>query len=263
MKFNGRVGISLLFVVFAVLAVVMTAGCTGSDNTNGATPTETTTVATATPGIDETPVSTEVPGDAVNSFSGTGNDNYTVIDQSNLILAKVKQSTAAEMGLSISSENVTDYVRSSFSDAVADKLKDGELVEWSYVFSAEEGVDSVLEVETAKENKWSIDLTFPEMINGIPPQHFSGIGNMATPFFNINKGDLVFIIKADNNTVIGVEMVGYDGNPVMSEDNKEVLPLRPKEGAYDGSVKITIKESSNYLLNIICDGEWSVDVDYA
>ena len=53
----------------------------------------------------------------------------------------------------------------------------------------------------------------------------------------------------------------YYGNPVMNKDFE--MPLAFHEGIYDGDVTVNITESNNYLLNIVCDGDWTVSVEQA
>ena len=252
-----------LFTLLALLVAgfALSAGCTGD---SGADKTPAVTAApTAEPTAEETavktPEATPVSGDEKASLSGTGDHKMPVEFTGGVHLLTFTQDKPLKSEIAIQTEKDYIGITSIFNETVAESsMKDGRYY-WTSAFMLEE--DAVADVEVYTESGWTLDFSFPQMINGIVPQTFTGAGNKATPFFQINEGDYNISIKADNNQLIEVHLMDYYGNPVMV-DNAE-MPLAYHEGAYDDVVTVKITEDNNYLLNIVCDGEWTVSVEEA
>ncbi|UUX93321.1 hypothetical protein [Methanoplanus endosymbiosus] len=263
-KLNGRIYL-FTFLVLLIAGFALSAGCTGSsgaDKTPAATaaPTaEETTAATPEETAVKTPQPTPVSGEEKASLSGKGDVNASVELAGGVHLLTFTQDKADKSEIAVRTEK--DYIglTNLYNEKVADKsMKDGKYY-WTQAFMLEE--DAVADVEVYADSEWTLDFSFPQMINGIVPQTFTGAGNKATPFFQINEGDYNISIKADNNQLIEVHLMDYYGNPVMV-DNAE-MPLAYHEGAYDNVVTVKITESCNYLMNVICDGEWTVSIEEA
>lgn len=255
--------ISAALLVILVAAAVISAGCTGN--------TEPTVPATVTPTPDVTPEATsaETPtptAEAIEAsettFDGTGNGNVTItvpLAKGANLLTLTQDTTAAS---TVSVETEKDYisVKNTFNEAVSEEsmkasMKDGAYY-WTQAFMLEEDADATVQVETT--GNWTIDFGFPQQINGIVPQTFTGVADKATPFFQINEGTYDFSIKTENNDVVGVHLMDFYGNDVEVDDRQ--MPLAFHEGSYDDVVTVTINESNNYLLNVVCDGDWTVSV---
>ncbi|MDO9540516.1 MAG: hypothetical protein Q7J09_11030 [Methanocalculus sp.] len=211
----------------------------------------------------------EPPKDGAVSFSGAG-DQLTTMPLSagvHLMTLEVEKPAGYEPTktmVSIMTEKDGISLFGEFTDEVlADAQMDGKY-RWSQAFMLEEDANATVKVSQLAH--WSLTFGFPEMINGIPPQTFSGIGNRATPFFMIPAGDYSCKITAENMTVISVGLMKYDGTMLMDDDS--IAPLAFHElrdadyelsvGDYSTTVPITIKNGDNYLFNIICDGSWEV-----
>lgn len=256
-----------LFTLLALLIAgfALSAGCTGNsgaDTTPAATATPTaeeTTAATPEETAVKTPEPTPVSGEEKATVSGSGDHKAAVELAGGVHLLTFTQDKPDKSEISVQTKK--DYIglTSLFNESVAEKsMKDGRYY-WSQAFMLEE--DAVADVEVYTDSEWTLDFTFPQMINGIVPQTFTGAGNKATPFFQINEGDYKFSIKAENNEMVEVHLMDYYGNPVLA-DNAE-MPLAHHEGTYDDVVTVKISESNNYLINVICDGEWTVSVEEA
>jgi hypothetical protein len=221
-----------------------------AEETAAATPEETAV---------KTPEATPVFGEEKATISGSGDHKAAVELKGGVHLFTLEQNKPENSVVYIETEKDAVSVLNKFNASIADKAsKDGRF-SWSQAFMLEE--DAVASVEVTTLSDWTLDFTFPEMINGIVPQTFTGIGSRATPFFQINKGEYKFSIKADNNEFIAVHLMDYYGNVIL--DNDREMPLAFHYGSYDDSVVVRINESNNYLLNINCDGEWSVSVEEA
>ena len=256
--------------IFALLAILiagfaLSAGCTGNsgaDKTPAATATPTaegTAVATPEETAVKTPEATPVAGEEKATVSGSGDHKAEVELKGGVHLFTLEQNKPEGSVVYITTEKDAVSVPNRFNASVADKaVKDGRY-SWSQAFMLEE--DAVAGVEVTTLSDWTLDFTFPEMINGIVPQTFSGIGSQATPFFQINEGEYKISITADNNEFIAVHLMDYYGNVILDDDRE--MPLAFHYGSYDDAVTVKVSESNNYLLNINCDGEWTVSVEEA
>lgn len=252
-----RKSVSIISAALLVLffgAAIITAGCTDNSAPVNATPTdnvtpEATTNVTAAP----TAVATEAPA---TTFDGTGNGNVTVSLAQGAHLLTFTQDTPAESTVSITTEKDYISVRNAYNATVSGQsMKDGAYY-WSQAFMLEEDADATVQVETT--GNWTLDFGFPQQINGIVPQTFTGAANKATPFFQINEGTYDFSIQAANNDVVEVHLMDFFGNDVEVDDRQ--MPLAFHEGTYDDVVTVAINESNNYLFNVVCDGNWTVSV---
>ena len=254
--------ISAALLVLFVAAAVISAGCTGNTDTTGpvtGTPTPETTPEIP-PEMPPAPSEKETsPSPYAKAVYGPGCQNETVALPGGVHLLTFTQDTPAESTVSITTEKDYISVKNVYNPAVAEQsMKDGKYY-WSQAFMLEEAANATVQVDT--EGEWTLVFSFPQQINGIVPQTFTGAANKATPFFQINGGTYDFSVKAENNDVVGVHLMDYYGNDV-EVDNCQ-MPLAFHEGTYGDVVTVTINESSNYLFNVICDGNWTVSVAVA
>lgn len=251
---------ALVFVL--ILGAVAASGCTGDSNEENKTPASSPLQTQKAEGTeiapDETPERFDDP--KYQTISGTGNKTTQVYLPKGVSLFKLMQDEPVKSQVSITTikdgisiNNI--YNKSAFMNSM---VETGYY--WTYAFSLEDDANASVEVET--EGNWTLSFSFPLMINGIVPQKFTGVANKATPFFQINEGEYSFSIKTENSEFASVTLMDYYGNYVM-EDNRQ-MPLAFYYGdLFNSTVNTTIDESCNYLLNVVCDGDWTVCVEAA
>ncbi len=216
-----------LLLAMALVGLVITAGCVGTPTT--------------TPGT---------------SFSGTGNASIATELPAGVYTLTITQASADMTVVSVDTKEMGITVQGRYTDAAASSAKTADGWVWTYALVTDGKPTLTINATGA----WKADFAFPQQIDGVPPQTFTGIGNAATPFFMINKGNVSFAINTENNTAVEVHLMDYDGNPVMDETNSFEEPLAYHRGTYNDTIIVPITTSGNYLLNVICDGEWSVIV---
>ena len=245
-----------LLLALALAGLLIASGCTGTSDqaqTPAATPAPT---AEETAQATATAASTAPVSAPANTFSGTGNDSIATELPAGVYTVTFTQASADETELALETEETGVYVQGQYSDAVAASAKTTKGWVWSYAMQT----DAKPTLTINATGDWEADFAFPQQINGIPPQTFHGIGNAATPFFMINEGNISFAIDATNNTAVEVHLMSYEGNPVMDATNTFEQPLAYHLGEYHDTVVVPLTVSDNYLLNVICDGDWSVTV---
>lgn len=245
--------ISAALLVLFFAAAIITAGCTDNSAPVNATPT-----VNATPAVtaNVTAAPTEVPTEKPLAVSGNGSLNETVELSSGVHLFTLVQDTPVKSNVSVMTEMDGIYYQNAYNATVsAQSMKDGKYY-WSQAFMLEEAANATVQVETT--GNWTLDFGFPQQINGIVPQTFTGAANKATPFFQINEGTYNFSITAANNEIVGVTLMDFSGNDIQENDRE--MPLAFHEGSYDDVVTVAINESNNYLFNVFCDGNWTVSV---
>ncbi len=215
-----------LLLALALVGLIITAGCIGT----------TTTPAT--------------------SFSGTGNESITTELSAGVYTVTITQASAEMIDLTVETKEMGISVPGRYTDAAASSAKTADGWVWTYALQTDGKPTLTINATGA----WKADFAFPQQIDGIPPQTFTGIGNAATPLFIINKSNVSFAIEATNNTAIEVHLMDYDGNLVIDKTNTFEEPLAYHMGTYNDTVIVPLTTSGNYLLNVICDGEWSVIV---
>ena len=245
-----------ILLALALAGLLIVSGCTGtSDQTQ-------TPAATSLPTAEETPMPMHTPPDTVpvsapaTTFSGTGNDSIATELPAGVYTVTVTQATAKMTQLAVETETTGIYVQGRYNDTVAASAETTKGWVWSYAIQTDE--KPTLTVNATGD--WVADFAFPQQINGIPPQTFHGIGNAATPFFQINQGNISFKIDATNNTAVEVHLMNYEGDPIMDATNVYEEPLSFHRGEYHDTVVVPFTVSDNYLINVICDGDWSVTV---
>ncbi|WP_319379144.1 hypothetical protein [uncultured Methanocorpusculum sp.] len=214
-----------LLLALALVGLVITAGCVGTPTT--------------TPGT---------------SFSGTGNESIATELPAGVYTVTITQANIT--AVSVETKETETFIEGRYTDAAVAAAKTADGWVWTYALLTDANPTLVINAT----GDWKAEFAFPQQIDGVPPQTFTGIGNAATPFFMINEGNVSFAIKATNNTAIGVCLMDYDGNPVMDKTNTFEEPLAYHLGTYNDTLVVPITKSGNYLLNVICDGEWSVVV---
>ncbi|HKM41258.1 MAG TPA: hypothetical protein VJY43_01685 [Methanocorpusculum sp.] len=215
-----------LLLGLALVGLIITAGCIGTDNT------------------------------PATFFSGTGNDSIATELPAGVYILTITQTSAEMTDVTVETKETGTSIQGRYSDAAAESAETAKGWIWSYALQTD-GKPTLIINATGD---WNADFAVPQQIDGIPPQIFQGTGNAATPFFMINKGNISFAIEATNNTALEVHLMDYNGNPVMDETNSFEQPLAYHLGEYHNTVIVPLTDSDNYLLNIICDGDWSVTV---
>jgi hypothetical protein len=249
-----------LLLALALAGLLIASGCTGTSDqvqTPAVTPIPTAAETAQAP---PTAVGTAQVPDPVSApattFSGTGNDSIATELPAGVYTVTFTQATAEITQLAVETKETGICVPGQYSDAVAASAKTTKGWVWSYAFLT----DAKPTLTVNATGDWEADFAFPQQINGIPPQSFHGIGNAATPFFMINEGNISFAIDATNNTAVEVHLMNYEGNPVMDATNTFEQPLAYHLGEYHDTIVVPLSVSDNYLLNVICDGDWSVTV---
>lgn len=258
MKSNtATMAISVLLVLLAA-ALVLSAGCTGTSDDGPKETAVPTTAQTTAPTGTTTAGATEIATpEETAGLSGTGNGKVSTDLASGVHLLVFKQDKPDSGRIDISTEKDDISIPFAFNETVADKaLANGKYV-WTQEFMIEDDAKTTFDVTT--NSSWSIETSFPEAINGIVPQTFTGTGNQATPFFQINAGTYNVTVKSENCGYTGVHLIDFYGNPLMEGDSE--YPLAYHDGSYDGSVIVAVSEDNNYLFNVICDGDWSVIIE--
>ncbi|MBN1432278.1 MAG: hypothetical protein JW931_05855 [Methanomicrobiaceae archaeon] len=256
---KSKTGTLVLTTLIAILAaaLVLSAGCTGTTDSGTQETTAQTTAPTTGPTEPATPEETKETGEETADLSGTGNGKVTTGLAGGVHLLVFEQDKPDSGTIDISTEKDYISIPFGFNEKVADKaMKDGKYV-WTQLFMIEDNAETNFDVTT--DCSWNIETSFPEAINGIPPQTFTGTGNQATPFFQINAGTYNIAIKSENCGYTAVHLIDYYGNPLMEDDLQ--TPLAWHEGTYDDSVVMAVSEDNNYLFNVVCDGEWTVSIE--
>lgn len=262
---------SILFssaiVFLLILGAVITAGCTGNSGEDNKTPLPTPLQTEEQEIKDEktieiTPDETPERFDEAKykNISGTGNKTIELYLPKGVSLFKMIQDSPVKSQVSITTIKDGISINNVYNKSASKNSMDGTGYYWTYPFSLEDDANATIEVET--EGNWTLSFSFPQMINGIVPQTFTGAANKATPFFQINEGDYKFTIKTENSEFVSVTLMDYYGNSVM-DDNRQMPLSFHYGGSYDNTINTTINESCNYLLNVICDGDWTVSVEEA
>lgn len=255
MKFNsGIVFITILAILVA--ALILSAGCTGTSDSRAQETAVQTTAPTTGPTQPTTPEETTEAEETADLLR-TGNGKVTTGLAGGVHLLTFTQDKPASGSIDISTEKDYISIPFGFSEKIADKaMKDGKY-SWSQTFTIEDDAEATFNVKT--DCSWNVDTSFPETINGIPPQTFTGAGNQATPFFQINAGTYKVSIKSENCEYTAVHLIDFYGNPLMEDDRQ--VPLAWHEGTYNDSVTIGISEDNNYLFNVLCNGEWTISIE--
>ena len=251
-----RIIVIMLLLSFTLTGMLCSAGCIGTSETDStqATPEPTEGQPVIPPGLmGPGPVVAESNG---TTFNGIMDQNTTMPLTAGVHLMTVKTTPPSSSAVYV--ETSKDYVAvvGKYSKEAEARAEDANSVTWTQAFMLEEGGDAKVEVTSASE--WSVSFGVPAMIDGIPPQTFTGIGNAATPFFMIPEGNYSCTINSKDNSVLGVHLMDAEGNSLMDADGIREVPLAWHEGLYNGTMPLTIENSSNYLFNVISDGEWSV-----
>jgi hypothetical protein len=258
MKQNSGILVFSAFLVILAAAFVLSAGCTGTSDEGAQETVVQTTEQTVVP--TETATAEATPEEA-SELSGTGSGQVSTDLDAGVHLLVFRQSTPESGRIEISTEK--DYISLpfGFNESISDMAMEGGMYVWSQEFMIDDNATTEFNVTAPSDCSWEIEVSFPQAINGIVPQTFTGAGNQATPFFQINAGTYNVSITTGNNTYVAVHLIDFFGNPLM-EDEIE-YPLAFHEGTYDGSVIVGVSNDNNYLFNVICDGEWTVTIEEA
>jgi len=207
-------------------------------------------------------------------FSGQGNASADTHLSEGIHLLKfhVKKPAGSypdDSTVEITTEQDGFFIVGSFTEGAYEAAEDDIWYNWSQIFVITETADTTVEVR--QKGDWSLTITPPAMINGVPPQSFTGFGNAATPFFMIPAGEYSCKITMEEGTVIGAHLIRYDGTLLMENDQQVPLAMHElrnenyelQVGNYTSTLPVTIDDSDNYLFNIISDGIWSVTISPA
>ncbi|MDD4127330.1 MAG: hypothetical protein PHV39_06535 [Methanomicrobium sp.] len=258
---------SSALVFLLILGAVITAGCTGNSDDDKKTPVPTplkteeqkiTGENTTEINPDQTPERFDEA--KYKNIYGTGNKTTELYLPKGVSLFKLMQDSPVKSQVSITTIKDAFSINNVYNISASKNSMDDTGYYWTYAFSLEDDANASVEVET--EGNWTLSFSFPLMINGIVPQTFRGAANKATPFFQINEGDYNFTIITENSEFASVTLMDYYGNNVMN-DNRQMPLSFHYGGSYDNTINTTINESCNYLLNVFCDGDWTVSVEEA
>ncbi len=233
----------LVFISIFICIAIFACGCTGTapaaeDPT--ATPTP-TAVETATP-------AQEAPENVVTTLGGIGNGTRTVTLDAGLYVFAMQHDGTGPFSVDIESEEVFGTLAHStgkYDGQQAFGLQD--LGEYEFAVTA--------------DGNWTIAVERPQVIDGVPPQTFTGIGDGATPLFQIPAGNATFVMTIENSTECAVWLYNSTGSLVFDPTDTYVQPLHWHEGAYNGTAVTQITEAGNYLLNVMAEGPWTITVD--
>lgn len=257
MKESFRIIMTALLLCFVLAGALCIAGCTGTTETEPAQ-------ATPEPTEEQLVIPPMGPGPVVaesnaTTFKGIMNQSTTMPLSAGVHLMTVKTTPPSSTTVDIETTKDCVSVFGMYSKEAVGKAEEANVTTWTQAFMLEEGGDA--HVGVTSESEWSVSFGAPTMIDGIPPQTFTGIGNAATPFFMIPEGDYSCIIHGENNSILGVHLMDAEGTSLMDADGSKEVPLAWHEGAYNGTIPLTIENSGNYLFNVISDGEWSVSLE--
>ncbi|MBQ3718816.1 MAG: hypothetical protein II893_05425 [Methanomicrobium sp.] len=274
-KFSG------ITVILAVLliAFLLVAGCTqnAATQTGAQTPAATqatpvttapTEQATAATQTTATSDSSDYKVDA--SFEGSGDGDVSVNLKGGIVrMLKVTQPKYEKASVTVTTgdaiypfvNELTKEAATSIADAknADESVADAKYI-WAQAFYVPQDIETNFRIETTGD--WKIDVDVPLAINAIPPIGFRGAGDSSSPFFQINKGDYTVDVSVEDADSLSISFVSFDGKlypldfPKASSDSKEVLP---------GSIKIPLKidDSGNYLVNVVCNGKWELNISPA
>lgn len=245
-----------ILLALMLAGVLLACGCTGSDDSHVV---QSTAISTLTATVTPTPVQTAPTGTGTAgpvTFSGTGNDTISSNLSAGVYKVTFTQSVPDTTHFSVRTKTMETDVRNSYAELVQSSAETPTGWVWSYAFETDE--NPVIVVNTSGE--WTAVFDYPQMINGIPPLSFNGTGNMATPYFMLYEGNVSFAIDTVSNTFIEATLLDTTGAEVMNATNAYAMPLPGHRGTYNGTIVVPLEKSGNYLLNVVCDGEWSVHV---
>ncbi len=249
--------ISLVLVAFLLVAGCTQTGTTQTQTTTPATtaPTEQATAATETQTASETPDSSDEFVVAT-AFNGTGDADITANLKGGIVrVLKFTQPKYSESSVTVRTGNaifvfenvLTKEAETSNADAknVDESVADAKYI-WSQAFFVPQDIATSFKV-TATDS-WQADVDVPLAINSIPPVTFRGIGDFATPFFQINSGDYVINATLEDADKISMSLISFDGN-IYTLDTPEIKNDKIL-------IPFTVDESNNYLVNVACNGNW-------
>ena len=282
-KFSGITAILAVLLI----AFLLVAGCTqtataptGASQTPAATTattaptgqataaTQTTATPTVTPTQTATPDSSDYKLDA--SFEGSGDGDVSVNLKGGIVrMLKVTQPKYEKASVTVTTgdaiypfvNELTKEAATSIADAknADESVADAKYI-WAQAFYVPQDIETNFRIETTGD--WKIDVDVPLAINAIPPIGFRGAGDSSSPFFQINKGEYTVDVSVEDADSLSISFVSFDGKlypldfPKASSDSKEVTP---------GNIKIPLKidDSDNYLVNVVCNGKWELNISPA
>lgn len=239
---------------FAVLVLLtasfaLSAGCTGQNGqdlssdkipaehvvpTKAPAP-EQTSEMTAAPG--ETPAVTETESD---TLSGEGSKKSRISLDDGVQLLTFEQYEPADSVITVDGGHSHFEIQNTFPAEKSVYINEEGKFLSSQAFIVIDGEDSEISVDT--DSGWKLSFTYPELMDGIPPQTFKGAGNQATPFFRMDEGDYNFEIKTEDNTFAYIILMDDEGNEVTKDFSEgfDAVPLPYR--------RVNMKEQSLQML---------------
>ena len=91
------------------------------------------------------------------------------------------------------------------------------------------------------------------------PLSFSGNGKQTSPEFALDPGRVVLRVTHDGSGPFIVALIDRDGNQVL--DSSGGAPIINELGPFNGSIAVRIQRQGEYLLDVIADGNWTVNIE--
>jgi hypothetical protein len=115
--------------------------------------------------------------------------------------------------------------------------------------------DGMYVLQVQAERGWTVNVWQPKATYAPPPatQHWAGTNWQATPLFSLKAGRAVFhAASANSKAQFAVSLLGQDGQHAGT--------IVEAPGPADQSATIPIPADGVYLLQVLSDGDWTVDV---
>jgi hypothetical protein len=108
---------------------------------------------------------------------------------------------------------------------------------------------------------WDVTLARPEAnVPPAPPLILSGTGPGASGYVNLTANTTSFSLKNDGAGPFAVWLYNESGDFVFDPTGTFVQPLPDHFGAYDGTIDVAIPNAGRYVVNVMSDGAWEVEI---
>jgi hypothetical protein len=226
------------FLIIAILAICcITSGCLLSRN-----PGETTLETTGT----AIPIQTGTP--VANGHSGAGNMSLQMPLNYGVYLVQVQNNGTGLFSVELSNEDFYQLVIRSSGNVQATQ-------------AAGIPESGMFWLNVTSDGTWDITLGRPEAnVPSSPPLDFSGAGDSASGFITLPAKTTSFAMKNNGTGIFAVWLYNETGGFVFDPTGTYVQPLPNHVGDYNGTVDVEIPRAGHYVINVMSDGPWSVEV---